>query len=403
VTYNRRNLDIHILNNQPLEEVVGVQGALSGDLSDNYNVWKRDDPLFKGRSDKADDGVQIFYNPDNGRPTGARHEVSDESVTLVSETPVDLAKIGVDTRTVVATNVGKTQEFVAGIDYRLEYGDDFVTSIIRIPSGSIANGQTVLVSYEAEENVQITYTFNPTVTDVAANIDKFKHATADVAVKLSVAVSVDIAMTVVLNPGADRVEVDGLIRSSIANQIVARGVGESMYQSDVIGWVEVVPGVQNVVVPLTTMVRADQNMINAEPLSISTDPSAEDSWNLLVSGEPSVWITKQPVLSFNTVDGGGLEYQPEGRANTLFRHVAVYRNKQTLTAMNTQEEVAGGANRCFIRSDGRVVISLPVAESVYVEDYDATYFVTGESGAKDIVVNDLEFPVVGDIVVNYGD
>jgi hypothetical protein len=400
VTYDRRNKRVFTLLKQPLEEVIQVVGELSGSLQDNVNIFKQNDPLLIGRSSLSQDGVEIFFNPANGKPTGSRHEVTDESVVLVNEQQEALGKVGVDRRTVVVKNVTGDVTYVAGIDYELEV-DGYETNIYRLTEGSIPNGATVLVSYEADENVQLTYSYQSTVERVAEQLDNFKHLTADVAVKLAVEVPIDITMTVGLRGGANRLTVDGLVRSQLKNQIDSRRVGESVYQSDVIGWMETVEGVGYVVVPLTRMVRADQAMINAEELDIAEDPESPNGWERVSAGVSSVWRTKRSVLNFATVDGGGAIYVEPGRVGRLYRHAVVYVDKQALSMVETEIELKDEIGLCFIRKDGKIVVSLPLGNTPYKSSFMASYWVEGEQGSKDIVVRNLEYPVLNDLVINY--
>jgi len=76
-----------------------------------------------------------------------RVQVFDESVILVSTTPVELVNPFVVAGTVVVRNVPKTQVFVEGVDYRLIVVGS-ATSIQRLVGGNIADGQTVLLEYE---------------------------------------------------------------------------------------------------------------------------------------------------------------------------------------------------------------------------------------------------------------
>jgi hypothetical protein len=74
-------------------------------------------------------------------------EVFDERVTLVGTVPVPLNNTFVLEETVVVTNFVQTQTFVEDLDYRLVTIGS-TTTIERIITGAILDGQEVLVSYE---------------------------------------------------------------------------------------------------------------------------------------------------------------------------------------------------------------------------------------------------------------
>ena len=73
-------------------------------------------------------------------------EVFDESILLVGSIPIALEEEFVVVETVVVTNVAQTQVFVEGLDYRLVTIGS-TTTIERIVTGNILDGQEVLVSY----------------------------------------------------------------------------------------------------------------------------------------------------------------------------------------------------------------------------------------------------------------
>ena len=90
-------------------------------------------------------------------------------MTFVGTAPIPLSRDFVVAETVVVENATGTQTYIEGIDYLLsEVGS--TTRIERIISGSILDGETVLVSYEAEtggtfgfseidQNLSINYRF----------------------------------------------------------------------------------------------------------------------------------------------------------------------------------------------------------------------------------------------------
>ena len=76
-------------------------------------------------------------------------QVFDEPHELVGVTPVRLNRDFVVVDTVVVTNAAQTQTFIEDLDYRLVTIGS-TTTIERIATGNIIDGETVLVSYEYE-------------------------------------------------------------------------------------------------------------------------------------------------------------------------------------------------------------------------------------------------------------
>ena len=75
--------------------------------------------------------------------------IEEEPVTFLGPTPVPLSRDFVVAETVIVRNETGTQTYIEGLDYRLsELGS--TTRIERIINGSILDGETVLVDYQAE-------------------------------------------------------------------------------------------------------------------------------------------------------------------------------------------------------------------------------------------------------------
>ena len=85
-----------------------------------------------------------------------RVTVFDESVVLVGTVPVALSRDFVVVESVVVTNVPKTQTFEQDIDYRLVTIGS-TTTIERLITGVIEDGQTVLVTYDALTGGTVKY------------------------------------------------------------------------------------------------------------------------------------------------------------------------------------------------------------------------------------------------------
>ena len=82
--------------------------------------------------------------------------ISNEPQTLTTGIITTLSQTNVIESTVVGTDITGTTLYSEFIDYNvIPQGD--LTAVERVPGGSIANGETVLVSYKTGNNVQVSW------------------------------------------------------------------------------------------------------------------------------------------------------------------------------------------------------------------------------------------------------
>jgi len=115
------------------QDVAGARGSASYSRPLSFGTFGASLNLGLDRTDQKSDTDQVT--------------VFDESLVLAGTSPVRLARDFVVVETVVITNVPKTQVFVEGVDYRLVTIGS-TTSVERLITGSIVDGQTVLVTYD---------------------------------------------------------------------------------------------------------------------------------------------------------------------------------------------------------------------------------------------------------------
>ena len=101
--------------------------------------------------------------------------VFDEPVTLAGTIAVDLRNEFVVSSSVVVSNTGGTQIFIDGIDYRLVIIGS-ITSVQRLITGNIFDGQVVLVDYEFETSG--TAEFETTSAGVSVSANFLRHFVA---------------------------------------------------------------------------------------------------------------------------------------------------------------------------------------------------------------------------------
>jgi hypothetical protein len=98
----------------------------------------------------------LGYELNNRESQDPRISIIEERVIFVGVGPIFLSREFVILETVVVRNDTGTQTYIEGVDYRLiEIGSQ--TQIERIISGSILDGETVLVDYEAETGGTFEY------------------------------------------------------------------------------------------------------------------------------------------------------------------------------------------------------------------------------------------------------
>lgn len=98
----------------------------------------------------------LGYRLDDRVSQSPRVIIEEEPVTFIGAAPIPLSRDFVVAETVIVRNADGTQTYIEGFDYLLsEVGS--TTRIERIISGSILDGETVLVDYEAETGGTFEY------------------------------------------------------------------------------------------------------------------------------------------------------------------------------------------------------------------------------------------------------
>lgn len=350
--YRRARGNDYVFRRQPVTGVTSVVGTLSGTLSpDSYSLYRPDDPLQLGGSVLAGDFLRI--TPTGGIPSGGVVVITDEPHVMVGEYTEFLDSLGVDVLTIVVTDLtGTTTYATTGdpsgfYDYAVVPGSTTApTAIVRVPSGRIADGETVLVSYQHGENFTVTYTVDQVPNQVQAAVDARRHVTADVLAKAAVPWSVNLTMTVILAQGAQRSRVDTLLQNTLASLFDALRMGDPLRQSDVISAVESVSGVSYVVVPLTQMAVAQGSTVLRDPVRSADvgDSRYVSAWS---SPTVSVWFLTDSLTAI-PLDAGGFAGD--------FRSVT--QDDVALTLVNSSPDVdlGRGSGRAFIvGSDGIVI------------------------------------------------
>jgi hypothetical protein len=219
---------------------------------------------------------------------------------------------------------------------------------------------------------------------VQSNIEAVQNATADVLVKGVLETKIDYEVAVILKRGSDELQAAVDVRDAISAEHAKLRLGDGLAQSDIIRAIEMVTNVVSVIVPLTKMAKADGTQINREAIT-------------------STWtIVPASVRSYTTGVNALLQKTLGSNAGDGF--YAVFEDDRALTLVTTAVDVDTAVGRAFISSSGEVIVSCleaapPPGESPATHAITVCYVVNGETGAKDIVISDLEYTVPGNILV----
>lgn len=387
---------------QPVLDVVAVNGSISGDLSANYNLYRLADPLLYGYSPLAGDEIEIF--PANDLPA-AEFVSATDTLRLYGLNAVSLSKLGVLEDTIVVTNSDGSVTYVRDIDYAVTPGSTTAAPRIqRLSTESlIADGAAVQVTYQHGENVTVQYLTNSLLHSVDARIngtadadylDASRHAAADVLVKSVLETPVDVRVRLTVRPGFIESDVRDEVVAAVTQLIDGLQVGEPLNQDRVIDVVRGAAGINRVEVPLAKLTRQDASLVVRETLPAGT------VFEVVQVGVVAAYRTVDPVLQWPTLDGGGRQIAIAVGAGSIYGPITAFEDALfELTAVDSISAVTEAAGRVFIGGDGRVTLS-PVQDAVPGDhSYQVSYRVFGASGAVDLAAGDLEVFRPGEISV----
>jgi len=123
-----------------------------------YGVSLNEDYTKKlGKIGKFSSGAGLNYSEEARKAPGNFISVIDETRTLTTGGAITfLDKPRVDTATVVVTDTTRTIKYILNTDYQLLGGGER-TQIQRVPGGSISDGQSVLVNYQAQSSPSLKF------------------------------------------------------------------------------------------------------------------------------------------------------------------------------------------------------------------------------------------------------
>jgi len=316
--YRYRTSDRFVFTRQPVRSIVSFIGQRSGTVSAAaYDLFKVADPLLNGRSSEAGDYIRVT---DDGA-LGAGVVPSPNPIDVTGEEHVILDGIeylnflGANPLTVRVFNADRTVEYLSPFvsdspDYTFVPGDQTTPLGIQTTSLSqIEAGQTILIDYSHDENFTVSYIPNVLIGVAQGTVDPRRHITADVLLKETINVPVDITATVVLQNSQDRnlsvSQVDGLIRTALARYFGGLFLGEPVRPADISRVIDAVEGVSYPVHPLTKVVKAEGSLVLREPILTSQDADLQEvfEWD---TPAITVWLLKDELRAATTNAGGPL-------------------------------------------------------------------------------------------------
>ena len=307
-----------------------------------------------------------------------------------------------------------------GIDFTLTVDPVSGTATIaRILTGTIPDGGTVNVSYFYAEPFDFSTQYPAYVQILVNELAATKHAAADVLVKAMTANPVDITLAVTLDANASPEAVDSTIRT-VAN-IVLDNAETTLYQSELIGQIQAITGVQSVQIPLIKCAKSDgsYDIGVVIPTGTSWTPLRNDPAFSGLTVPQNSWISTSQVLPDSTVPSGGeaiavVDFLYEGQ---IFRRATSVQDFLTnsIPAAHIASTATPGSFY-IIGTNDRINSSTPLASAYWQKvmlvvpqdvvnpgnlSYLCTYQVFNEGGAKDVTVSSTEYLSNGRITINY--
>ena len=322
---------------QPVRRVISVVGEVAGPLdpTNNFQLFKTDDPLITGESTIANDFLSIIQF--GGKPSGDTITINNELHVLIGFVEEPLDSVGINTATIKVFNAARTIQYSppgsAAPDFDIIPGTATTpVRIVRTAASLIKTGQQVSVDYIHDENFVVTYVINDLLQQLQQVVNVKRHVTADVLVKQAIQNFINIETTVQLKTGATKDNVDPEIRSNVSLVLNQKIIGQGVAQSNVDASINDTSGVEFNVLPMALMAYADGSQkLREKVLSTFVHLSTLDI------GGNRVFILTNP-LENPTTDGGGLTTE----------HKGVFQDDVALTMAPSLLQVGIGPNQAWI-------------------------------------------------------
>lgn len=276
--------------------------------------------------------------------------------------------------------------------------------ILRIvgPGSRIPDGGVATINYFRNEMFDIRSTFPAYVDIVAAEIDKVRHAAADIVVKDLVENKVDLAFSVEIDSTANVEVVDNKIRTSIS--IVMDNTVSKLTQAELIRQIKGINGVKNVIIPFRQFAKSDGDyeVGHVIPTGTSWVKTSEDGVTKTFNFPADSWITESSVLPYKTIPSGGKRDS----------YVGMLYGGQQFKRLYSLDAMVGQTDACFyIIGSGDTSSSENIGKIVFLppsfitdpslKAYKVTYQIFGETGPTDLPISSTEYLRPGNIFIDY--
>jgi len=410
---------------QPVSSVVLMEGSDGRILSSqDYVLYRLDDPLVMGRSSTAANYVQV----DSATSIGTVLQVDGEEHLILGANIEYLFMLGANKLTIVIKDSEGTvfngpEE--NNPDYRIISPEDSQTTfgIQRTEDTEIISGQEVFIDYSHDENFTIQYMTNSLIGTTQNSLEADRHLTADIVVKEATKTAVDISATIVLASGANVETVENEIRNKLVNLFNSLQLGVALRHSDVLEQLDSTSGVSYVVVPLTRLARQEGSLVIRERLdtSESEDTLFIKSWS---SDLVHTYLVTGP-LSSATLNGGG-----EGNEYRAIQQDGLDLVLETIIPNEAGQPLQKKVGKCFIIGNGgvmipgyndddtvaatypkmdqneryeqsmsmtqnRVLVTVAASDSPTNHNYEVTYYVGEDLGVGNIEPEAIEYLTAG--------
>ena len=288
-----------VMARQPVREVLSVIKE-DGTAITDYTLRNNNDPLLLGRSTRDTASVVISNSTSDKIKT-----VSDENHVITGTYEERLLRLGADPLSIVVKSVsGLTyyNPYTISPDYSVLSDGRGQVSIKRTSGSRIADGETILISYNYLENVVVTYQTNLVVNTAQTILDAQKNLGADVLVKEIREVPLSISASVVLQAGYRSSDVEALLRFNLSSLIYSSPFGGAIRPSEVIREINATEGVSHVSLPLVRMSFSEGSSIIRERVKVALSDYRE--MTSLSNGLVRVWLIDTRLLN-TSQDGGG--------------------------------------------------------------------------------------------------
>lgn len=391
-----------VLSRQPVRSIVSVVKEDGTEITD-YSFRNNSDPLLLGRSSKDVSSVVI------SNVTSDKIKVVSEEEHVITGTYEErLLKLGADPLSIVVKsldNVTYNNPYTTAPDFSVLNDGQGQVSIKRTDSSRIADGETILISYNYLENVVVTYETNLVVNTAQNLLDTQKNLGADVLVKEIRDVPLSIGASVVLEAGYDAIDVEALLRFNLSSLIYSNPFGGAIRPSEVVREINATEGVSHVSLPLVRMSFSEGSSIIRERVKVALSGYREVS--ALSNGVARVWLIDTRLLS-TPQDEGGLEARvfkrnlATGEETALSLLTAIERVSSANWKKDTASILGEGGLSGESESDAKILVALEVGDDPYNYTFEVDYIVADRTEViSEARLNEFSAFSVGDIAFTF--